>query len=283
MPSLDLATSDYLARLRELQPFISPGAFYFTGEDHLRIASLNSLASVALSIEGRFLSIEGRIESFAERHVPNTDRTSATSTFSRGEGWLLDVQVRASAAAPRRGQCFVVLEVVRGLTGAIIPLATLLEGYATDSGRLAYPGSPLEASASGAGVLRSITGTNPAAAAEITETVPTNARWRPLLFEYTLVSSSVAANRETALILDDGTNELVHTPSGFAHALSLTIKYSAAHHVPRLAGSQDTAKQFPMPQVTLPGWARLLTVTTNFQAADDYGAPQYLVEEWIED
>ena len=95
-------TPEYHARLRALQPFITPGAFFFTGEDHLRLTSFNSSASVALSVEGRFLALDGRIESFVERHVPATDRTSATSNFPRGAGWLLNVQVRASGDTPRR-------------------------------------------------------------------------------------------------------------------------------------------------------------------------------------
>ena len=272
-----------LPRDGELAGRHGPSAFYFSGDDHLRVTSFNSAASVALVVEGRFLTLDGRIEAFQDRHVPNTDRTSATSAFPRGPGWLLDVQVRASSATPRRGQCFVLLEVVRGLSGAVIPLATLLQGYVTDTSRLAYPGAPLEAMTSGAGVLRSIAGTDPAANTEISETVPTNARWRVHAIQFTLVTDANAANREVALTIDDGTTVFARIPSGFTHVASTTIVYSAFHHAPRNTAAQDTTKNFPLPRIDLQGGYRLATVTTARQATDNYGAPQILVEEWIED
>jgi len=74
-----------------------PG-FYFTGDDHLRLTSWNSVTSAAITLTGRFLHLDGHIEPFSERHVPNTDRTPATSTFRRAEGWLLDLSASVSGA-----------------------------------------------------------------------------------------------------------------------------------------------------------------------------------------
>ena len=112
-----------LARLTaEHQARLSSSSFFFTGEDRLRVTSFNSAAGVTLAIEGRRIDPEGRLVAFAERHVPNTDRTVATSTFAIGEGFILNVQVRASAGTPHRGQCFAILEVVRGQTGAVVPI-----------------------------------------------------------------------------------------------------------------------------------------------------------------
>jgi hypothetical protein len=132
-------------------------------------------------------------------------------------------------------------------------------------------------------VLRSITGTNPAANAEISETVPTNARWRLLALQVSLVSSSQVANRELALTFDDGTAVFARVPSGFTHAASLTRVYSSFHHAERNTQAQDTTKNFPLPRIDLPGGARIVGVTTALQTLDNYGAPQLLVEEWIED
>ncbi|MGH2667508.1 MAG: hypothetical protein ACRDH5_00020 [bacterium] len=200
-----------------------------------------------------------------------------------GPGVLLGASIRASSGTPRRGQVFAIVDVVRGHTGAIQPLACLLQGYVSAAERLAWPGSPIDSSAEGPGVLRSVTGTNPAANVEISETVPTNARWRPLAISYELVTAIAAANRESALAIDDGATLLARVPSGFTHVASTTIRYSAFHHAPRFTLAQDTAKNFPLPRVDLAEGMRLRTITTNLQAADDYGAPQILVEEWIED
>src|SRR5574342_1425105 len=141
-------------------------AVYLTGEDHVRVRSFNSAAGVELALEGRFLQLTGAVEAFAERHVPATDRTVATSTFSRGEGWLLGLQVRASAGSPRRGQTYVLVEIVRGRTGAIQPLQLLLKGYATDTTPLCWPAQASLDSVELPGAIPSITWTNRAAGAE---------------------------------------------------------------------------------------------------------------------
>lgn len=261
----------------------SSRAFYFSGEDGLRLTSFNSVAGVQLALEGRFLTLEGRVQVFQCFQVPNTDRTPLSTSFPMGEGWLLDVQVRASAASPRRGQTFVSVGVVRGLTAAQVSLSTLLQGYVTDTSPLAWPGSLLEAMASGPGVLRSITGTDPAAGAEISETVPANARWRLQAIQFTFVTGAAVANREVGLTFDDGATVFAHVASGLTHVAATSIVYSAWPLAPRTSGAQDATRSFTFPPALLPGGFRLNTVTTNFQAADDYGAPQCLVEEWIED
>lgn len=265
-------------------PELAPAnAWYLRGEDNLRLTTFNSLAAVELVVEGVLLNPDGELVQFQRRHVPNTDRTSASTVWNAGSGWLLSLQVRATAATPRRGQCFAVVEVVRGLLGAIVPLATLLQDYVTDTSRAAWPGSPIRASTEGPGVLRSITGTDPAAGAEISETVPTNARWRLHAIQFTLVTGITGATQEVALVLDDGTTAFARVPSGFTQVASTTIVYSSFHHAPRNTAAQDTTKNIPLPRVDLQGGYRITTITNTIGGDDNYGAPQYLVEEWIED
>jgi hypothetical protein len=265
-------------------PSLAPAsAHYLRGEDNLRLTSFNSLTAVELALDGLLLDPAGRIVSFSQRQVPNTDRTSASTVFRAGEGWLLSLQVRASAAAPRVGQCFVIVEVVRGLLGGVTPLTTLLQGYVTDTSRRAWPASPIRSSAEGPGVIRAIVGTDPGAGVESTETVPTNARWRLLAHAITLVTAVAAANREVSLVLDDGTNVFLKSVSGFTQTASLTHNYFAFHHGSRNTVAQDLSHTYPIPRVELMGGYRIRTFTTNLQAADNLGAPTLLVEEWIED
>lgn len=259
------------------------GRLYLTGEDHLRVTSFNSNASAELTIEGRYMDLEGRVIASGDRHVPNTDRTSKSTLVRLGQGWLLDVMVRATAGTPRRGQCFALLEIVRGFTGAVAPVAFLAQGYVTDTSRFGFPGSPIASSPEGPGVLRSITGTDPAANLEISETVPTNARWRVHGIAFSLVTDANAANREVALTFDDGATVFARVPSGLNHLASLTKLYSAFYAAPRNTLATDTTVNVPLPRLDLQGGHRINTVTTNRQATDNYGAPQLLVEEWIED
>jgi len=262
---------------------LTPHAWYFDVADALRITSFNAAAGVVLTLEGRFMNEDGQLVPFAITHTPNTDRTSASFTVPMGRGWLLNAQVRASSGTPRRGQCLAIVEVVRGLTSVQTSLGTLIHGFVTDTQRRGWPGSPIEMSTEGPGVLRSITGTDPAANVEISETVPTNARWRVHAIQFTLVTDANAANREVALTFDDGTTVFARVPSGFTHVASTTVVYASAHHLPRFTLAQDTTKNFPLPRIDLQGGFRINTVTTARQATDNYGAPQLLVEEWIED
>jgi len=263
--------------------FAAGRAIYVGADDHLRLTTFNAAAAVAVALEARVMDVGGEVQAFADRHVPNTDRTTASTLIRLREGWLLDWLVRATAGTPRVGQCFAIVELVRGFTGAVVPIAVLGQGYVTDTSRLGGPGSRLTASIAGPGVLRSITGTDPAAGVEIAETVPTNARWRPLAIQFAFVTDATVANREVSLVVDDGATGFARVPSGTAQTATLTRTYSAFHHAPRNTIAQDGTLNLPLPRIDLQGGHSLRTVTTNLQAGDNFGPPQLLVEEWIED
>lgn len=258
-----------------------PG-FYFTGEDCLQISSWNSLAAVGLVVSGRFLQIDGTVEVFKETHTPNTNRTVATSVFPRVEGWLLDLSIVVSGAAPQRGQTFVRVDVVRGQNSAATALSTLVQGYVTATKRLAYPGSPIEDSLAGQGCIRSITGTDPAANVEVLESVPTGARWRLMSLIVTLVTDANAATREVALAVDDGVNVYCRIPATETQAASLSRRWQFAHATPFAGLNQDATIPVMFPPLVLAAGHRISTITTARQVTDNYGAPQYLVEEWME-
>lgn len=259
------------------------GALYLGPDNAIRATAFNSAAGVELTIAGQILSDEGRVVDFSFSFTPTTARAMSTSTQRLGCGWLLNVQIFASAGTPRRGQCFVRLAIVQGFTGAIVSLGTLLQGYVQDTTALAYPGSPIEASTEGPGVIRSIAGTDPAAGAEISEAVPTNARWRLLSLRASLVTDGTVANRFPRLIVDDGTTVLFSSEVTPAQAASQTSQNQwAAWGVGQYSGQALAYSPLP-PRLLLMGGYRLLTLVTNLQAGDNWGAPQLLVEEWIED
>jgi hypothetical protein len=261
----------------------APSAFYCTGEEFLRVTSFGSVTSAVLSVRSRMLDLENKIHPSADRHVPNTDRTSASSDHPLGAGWLLGCEVFASTSSPRVGQVFVLVEVMRGSGAGATVLQTLVQGYVSDTSRLSWPGSLNRWSTEGAGVLRSVTGTDPAAGVEISETVPTNARWRVHGFTAQLVTSAVVASRETALVFDDGANVFVRVPAGAGQTASLTRLYSSFYAAQRNTLLIDTTINFPLPRLDLQGGHRLRTITTAIDGGDNWGAPQMLVEEWIED
>lgn len=132
--------------------------------------------------------------------------------------------------------------------------------------------------------MRSITGTNPAAAAEISETVPVGSRWKFKGMRAVLTTSATVANRNVTLTIDDGTNTILSGGAVYNQAASAAFTYWFA---PGLTNSVQTSviAQVPIPPtdtLILPSGYRIRTLTGALQAGDDWGAPQYLVEEEVD-
>ena len=259
------------------------GALRLTGEDVLRAIAYNSGAGVTITIAGRFQRSDGTISAFKFTMVPATDRTVSTAHFQLGEGWLLNVQAYASAGAPRRGQCYVGLELSRGTDGAREPIGTLAKDYIAEGQGIAWPGTGIRPSTDGPGCIRTIIGTNPAAGVEVSETVPTNARWRLLAINFQLATDATVANRAPALLIDDGVTTIVRVPPVAVQTASSSVRHTYA-----AVGAGVTTNGFitPLPPpeaMILLGGSRIQTATSNLQAADDYSSVGLHVEEWIED
>lgn len=270
---------DWLARP---MLYMSPPGGYVHGDDNLRVVSYNAATGVVLTIAGRFVTLEGAIVPFARTHTPNTDRTVATTDYRLGEGWLLDVTVLVSSGTPVFGQTWARLEINRSMGSVATILAVLAMGHVTATQRLVWPGQPLYTPLERAGAIRRITGTNQAAGAEIAETVPTGARWRLLSLRVDLVTSVTAGNRRPNLIFDDGTTEYYRFQSNTNHGASLTFNYCASS-----IGGDTPPLGLAIPllvpeNMVLRAGHRLTTATNALDAADNYGTPELLVEEWLE-
>jgi len=259
----------------------SPG-LYLTGEDNLRLTTIGAVAGVTIVMEGRLVTMDGRVVPLAERHTPNSNYTAATQIFGLSEGTLTNVQLRASSAGLLGGGVWCVLEIVRGGGSNAQALGTLLQGYATTNGRLAWPGSLILPATFGAGRIRSITGTDPAANVEISETVPAGVRWRLVAFSASLTTDANVAARDVRLVIDDGTTTLLQLPADQTQAASLTIRYTAIAGAP-IATPRNTGAVITLPRDLLlsPGY-RIATLTASRQVGDNWTAPQYEVEEFIE-
>lgn len=273
-----------LVRLVALeQAKLSSSAWFFTGEDALRLRVFNSASGVTVALEGRMMTPDGCVRPFAHELTPATDRTESTVLCRLGEGFLLNVGLRASAGTPRVGQCFATVEVVRGSTGAVTTLGALISGYVTDTSRLPWPGSPARSSVEGPGVIRLVTGTDPAAGAEISETVPTNAKWRLVALRAALVTDATVANRTLSLLIDNGSSVFFHIGDGFTQTAGLNVSHVFSVGAGAYGNSNGAVQGWLPTDAFLMGGYRIRTSTSNLQAADDLSSPHMLVEEWIED
>jgi hypothetical protein len=134
------------------------------------------------------------------------------------------------------------------------------------------------------GVLKVVTGTNPAANVEVTETVPAGKYWQLLSCSVTLVQGATQTPNP-ALWIDDGTNtEIVIGGFTTAQSVSTTVRYhwGADFKDVDLTGTSPDrwgTKQLPSVVLLSPGW-RVRTVTAGKGANTDYGAPRLVVIEY---
>lgn len=257
-------------------------AFYVQSDDRLFVAAYSSVASLVVRFSGYFLDAHGEVNQYALDVAPTSDRAITSQSQIFGEGFLLSCIATLASGNANRGQCYIRARIQRGLGGAINPIAQLLAGYVTDDFSPSFPGGTMEGPLDGSGMLRSITGTNPAAGVEISETVPTGARWRVSTLMATLVTSSDVANRRVRILVDDGTNEFFRYKVATDQTATQTIQYIFAP-LGTESGTAFSVAIVPIPpNLDLPAGARIRTNTSGLAAADDWGAPQLLVEEWME-
>lgn len=266
------------------RPLIEPGAFYLDGDYSLRVNSWNSLAGVAIAIRVRMIrASDGELVDSDFAHTPNTNRTKATNDFPLPAGFILNITAFASAGAPLIGQTFVQVQLTRGLTGATLLLATILQDYLTAVQALAYPGSPIRSSIEGGGVTLALTGTTPGAGANIAETVPAGARWRLLDFSFVFTTSAAVVNRRVNLTHTYAPGRVFLGANTQDLAASLAGSFSYGGNLNTAVDAVNWIFQLPFPiDLELIAGAIIATNVNNLQAADQFNQVRYVVREWLE-
>lgn len=234
---------------------------------------VESFSSVAQTIQ-----IRGYTENelIIHDHTTTSDRSLRSSVIGI-TGSPLYMTARSASGISVRGQCYV--KVSLRIEGVIV--ATLFGGYITETSSVAFPNGNIEDSLSGKGVIRSITGTDPALGTEISETVPTNAFWRLISARFSFTTDATVISRSPLLVLDDGTTSFWKSSEGSTIPASTNRNYFYAN-----TGAEDTTTSLVnillMPSyMPLQAGFRITTQTNNLQAGDNFAAPQLWVEEWI--
>lgn len=261
----------------------SPAQFYLTGEDRLRITSANSGAGVALKVQCRTANIQGETVPHSFDHVPNSDRSTKTTEHALGTGSLLNATIFAGAGSPQMGQTFVTAQLIRGTGTAAIVLGTMLGGYVTRTQAIGFPGSAIVSSLEGEPSIRAITGSTPAVAAAIVETVPTGARWEVLSWAFTLTTGGFAADRKVYVqpTLSSGFYGVI---VNFSTLPAASIGFFT--FAPTMNSTSDPIEGLYQAgwgaRVILTAGGQMITSARNLLAGDQFSAPSYIVREWLE-
>jgi hypothetical protein len=266
-------------RLQQVDP---PSNLYVRPPEAILLRGNTNLAGGdTVNIVIRILRADGTITTELESLVVVPGFVPTNLRVSLPEGYLLNIAATATVAN-FRGATYCAAFLIRiPIAGPVVEQG-LFGDYVTSGQAATWPNGRIVNGAEGPGNLRSITGTVPAAGAEISEIVPGNMRWRLMAFRYSLTTAVAVANRESNLTFDDGANVYASETSGFTEAASLTDTFSWMLGVQRLQALQSTLLTLPLPSLIMPGLHRIRTNTANIQAADQYTAPQYLVEEWAQ-
>lgn len=263
---------------------IGGSPLYLTGEDTLRLTVFNGASGVIVTVTGRTLALgESKPTRFERTLTPATNRTASTLLIGLGDGWLLGAQVIVSSGTPLDGQTYARLSLQRGDASVGHDQFTLASDTITVGKPLVWPGGKTFGPLEGPGAMRAIAGTTPAAGADITETVPTAARWELVAFRAQLLNDANVANRQVALVLDDGSNSYLQIESTTNQTASTLRKYNFSNSIGTFITGVNQNWMLPLgTNIRMPAGHRIRTVTAGIQVGDQWSAIVYLVREWIE-
>lgn len=280
-PAYDPATWKRGARFEheDLNPATN---LYITVEDRLRVAFLSQQAGVVVNVVLRLQRPDGQVIPLQYQITPASNATVQNSDFDLCEGFLLDCSVSTTTAGVRVGSVFAIVQVIRGSGANALPSRTLISNYVSTGNVIGWPEGPNQQSVQGSGFPNKLLAGNPAAGADISQSVTTFQRWLLQAFTAQLTTSAAVANRNVHIQITDGTGNVFWDCAASAvQAASTTVRYSACGGVqPTFA---DASAIISLPDVMLlqQGW-QIKTVTTLIQAGDQWANPNFNFIQYVE-
>lgn len=264
-----------------------PTALYVTPDDKVALYVNNLAIGVRLLLDIRFMGMDGRIVPLQYTVIPSNDGSLTFFNTGLQEGFILSLSIGNIGNGAKRGSCFATCTLWRNGVTVVDSYQVLFARYIEANPIAGWPYPSIQSPTEGPGFMQQISGTLPAAGAEISETTPPRTIWRIVAFSFQLATAVGGSFRSIELRIDNGFFIEVRTvpnvaPSGAANSL-----FSAASGFPSPGGAGvsgfNNFSFIPLPFNTLmrPG-SRIGTFTGGLQAGDQYSAPQYLVETWVE-
>ncbi len=287
---------------QNIQP---PSPLYVTRDDILQTTVYNSLAGQTVAVRYRLLRVDvtgplrttrdpvtrllrgGRITTTIIPgelvYTPSSDRLRNDFFANLPEGFLLNVSCFARSATTRRGQTFAMVSLRREAFPAGDSYFTLISDYAVAGSGLSWPGGLIRQSVENPGLIRGIQGTDPAPTDQVSEFVPTNARWRFISLSASLATSAVAGNRVVSAQLFDTAGQFYGFASAFDQPASTVVRYTFSSAALATLLRASTV-HVPIPgDLVMPQGFEFRTFVTNLQAGDDWSSVRFEVEEWLEE
>jgi len=264
----------------DVQNASPPTAAYMGVDDTLWLMASSSVNNVILTVTYRLLMPDGSIIPNQQQVNVGGGRSPGWYPFTLPECFILGLSITANISASFP-EVYVTAMISRGNPVVGVISQVLCQGYCYQIAGVSWPNGVNTIAFGVPGNIRSITGTMPAAGQNISESVPSNARWRLIAIRITLITSAVGTGRVMALTFDDGVNVFCSDTTPLIQPVSTVWVYNFADG---FAGVVNTGSpvmaQIPQHLPLNQTW-RIRTNIVNLDAADQLSAPQYVVEEWL--
>lgn len=254
---------------------------YVDDRDALRFGVVTALSSMVIGCSGTLLNTSGELVTFDMRVAATNDRVETVLTQNIGAGWLLSAHPYVASGTLVDRAVYTSARLVREAGAIDLPMGMLFSGYLDAWRQPSFPFGHNEGPTEGSGRIRSITGTDPAAGVEISETVPTGAVWRVLAATVLLVTDATVANRAVVWTIDDGTTNLYKLWPGVSQTASQSIRHVISRQGAYRGSDNNSYFHTPAFEMWLPSGYRIRTETNSLQAGDNFAAPLLLIKEWL--
>jgi hypothetical protein len=287
-PNPTAAASPQPSNIQTIKPKVSfqtdnipPSQYlYFRDFEFLNLVCMTNQSGQSIVFTARYLTPQNEIK----------ETTFASPAFNAGviqifqvpvaEGWIISFALQVTIGQASGQWTFA--QVLTGRTSNFQQksMGQLWSGYVPFGTANGWPGLPSKEPGDGAGTLRSITGSTPAAGVEISEIVPNNRRWTLLAFRASLTTSAVVANRFPGFLFDDGAVTLYTAQTNIAQTAGTANSFEIGLGSPFFNAAQGiTIIPFPT-TVELKQLFHIKSKTAALDPGDQWNAPEYLVMEW---
>lgn len=229
--------------------------------------------------ENSALVLRGMTREGTFSYIINPAGDSTIETFNfRIPDLPVALSLMDNAAFLVQGENFAIISLT--MNGDIIQ--QLASGWVYNQKALSWPNITTQDQRPGGGRLLTITGTNPAAGAECSDTVPNGQVWKIYSVRLNLVAAATVGNRLPHLVLNNGTIDYADFFTTVAQIISEDVMYTFSKAATNSEGVQDNDRAVVFPNyVWLPEGFIIKTITSGIAAGDNYAAPIYMVERFF--
>lgn len=262
------------------QPFSSPALRTQQGGG-LRLSLTTSDSNVTLYCSFAVMDQEGNINPGIFSVTPSATYTVSVADYPLPLGWLTRVSLFATPSELPRGVVYGSVDYHNHLSKPLSGIHRILSSYVSDEFKPNWPPGVQEHSLSGHGRLRVLSISNPSAGADISQAVPSGARWLPLALQATLTTDANVATRIPFLLITDGSADLALAAHGYSSAASNAVQFSFSAGSHSHTGTPLQTWSLIHPFHLYTGWT-IGTETQSIQVGDQWSAIRLTVEEWLE-